>query len=107
MGRVARAALDKVRDAVSAAMDRGQAAAETALPEVQADRREVTRLGRGRRERRGSRHHWRRGWAAGRPGAAPCCTCTAAWSPRLPRYAATCAPTWRRFAPTCGPDRPC
>ena len=44
MGRVARAALDKGLDAVSAAMDQEQAAAETALPEVQADRREVARL---------------------------------------------------------------
>jgi len=31
-------------DAVSAAMDQEQAAAETALPEVQADRREAARL---------------------------------------------------------------
>ena len=44
MGRVARAALDKGLDAVSAAMDQEQASAETALPEVQADRREVARL---------------------------------------------------------------
>ena len=46
MGRVARAALDKGLDAVSAAMDQeqAQAAAETALPEVQADRREAARL---------------------------------------------------------------
>jgi len=44
MGRVARAALDKGLDAVSAAMDQEQGAAETALPEVQADRREAARL---------------------------------------------------------------
>lgn len=44
MGRVARAALDKGLDAVSAAMDQEQAAAETALPEAQADRREAARL---------------------------------------------------------------
>ncbi|MDE0026204.1 MAG: hypothetical protein OXP69_17485 [Spirochaetaceae bacterium] len=44
MGRVARAALDKGLEAVSAAMDQEQAAAETALPETQADRRETVRL---------------------------------------------------------------
>jgi len=44
IGRVARAALDKGLDAVSAAMDQEQAASETALPEVQPDHREATRL---------------------------------------------------------------
>ena len=41
-GRVARAALDN--GAVSAATDQEQAAAETALPEAQADRREAARM---------------------------------------------------------------
>ena len=44
MGRVARAALDKGLDAVSDAMDQEQAAAETVLPEVQANGCEAARL---------------------------------------------------------------
>ena len=44
MGRVARAALDKGLDAVSATMDQEQAAAGTALSEAQADLREAARL---------------------------------------------------------------
>ena len=46
MGRVARAALDKGLDAVRSAIDQEQAAAETSLPEVQAqpNRREAARL---------------------------------------------------------------
>ena len=44
IGRAARTALDKGLDTVSAAMDQVQAAAETARPEAQADRREAARL---------------------------------------------------------------